>query len=72
MQQYQLFLESIRSPETKKVYIIYFKKYVEFMGGEESDLFCGNDPRLIEPKIIEIYFKIEESLITASSNHTQS
>jgi hypothetical protein len=60
VQQYQLFLESIRLPETKKVYTIYFKKYVEFMGGEESDLFCGNDPRLIERHIIDFIISLKE------------
>jgi integrase len=50
MQAIELFLSSIRSPETKISYSIYFKKYQEFMG---PDLFCGNNPSLIEQKIIE-------------------
>lgn len=51
MEAMELFLSSIRSPETKISYSIYFRKYQEFMGG--LDLFCGNNPRLIEQKIIE-------------------
>jgi hypothetical protein len=51
VQAIELFYSSIRSPETKISYSIYFKKYQEFMG--TNDLFCGNEPRLIEHKIIE-------------------
>jgi integrase len=47
----ELFLSSIRSPETRNKYSIYFNKYQEFMGID--DLFCGKNPRLIEEKIIE-------------------
>jgi integrase len=50
MQSLELFLSSIRSTETRDKYSIYFKKYQEFVG---PDLFCGNNPRLIEQKIIE-------------------
>ena len=50
MQSLDLFLSSIRSTETRDKYSIYFKKYQEFVG---EDLFCGNNPRLIEQKIIE-------------------
>jgi integrase len=51
VQAIELFLSSIRSPETKISYSIYFKKYQEFMS--DLDLFCENNPRLIEQKIIE-------------------
>ena len=51
MQPIELFLSSIRSPETRYSYSTNFKKYQVFM--QESDLFCGNNPRLIEQKIIE-------------------
>ena len=57
-QQYQLFLESIRSPETKKVYTIYFNKFVDFMG--EQDLFCGDNPRQIERHIIDFIISLKE------------
>jgi integrase len=52
MQALELFLSSIRSPHTKKAYDGYFKKYQEFVGVNE-DIFCGNNPRLIEHKIID-------------------
>jgi integrase len=52
MQALELFLSSIRSPHTKQAYNGYFKKYQEFVGINE-DIFCGNNPRLIEQKIIE-------------------
>lgn len=50
MQQYELFINSIRSEYTKQIYTLTFEKYREFMGSK--DLFCGKDPRLIEEKII--------------------
>lgn len=52
MQALELFLSSIRSPHTKQAYNGYFKKYQEFLGINE-DIFCGNNPRLIEHKIID-------------------
>jgi hypothetical protein len=51
MQALELFLSSIRSPMTRDKYSIYFNKYQEFIGFD--DLFCGNNSRLIEQKIIE-------------------
>lgn len=42
--EYKMFLESVKSAETRKAYPIYFSKYVEFLG--ENDLFCDNNPRL--------------------------
>ena len=51
MQALDLFLSSIRSPETRNGYNIYFKKYLDFL--QTDDIFFGNNPRLIEEKIIE-------------------
>src|SRR5213593_4638103 len=51
MQALNLFLSSIRSPETRNGYNIYFKKYLDFL--QTDDIFYGNNPRLIESKIIE-------------------
>ena len=56
----QLFLNSIRSPETKKNYKIYFNKYLNFMG--EQDLFCGDNPRQIERHIIDFIVSLKEKL----------
>jgi integrase len=50
MQAVELFLSSIRSSETRGKYSIYFRKYQDFAG---PDLFCNNNPRMIEQKIIE-------------------
>ena len=57
MQAMELFLSSIRSDETRQTYSIYFKKYQEFVGVE--DIFCQNNPRLIEAKIIEFLTKMK-------------
>jgi integrase len=51
MQAVELFLSSIRSPETRLIYNSFFKKFIDFTG--DDDLFCGNNSRLIELKIIE-------------------
>ena len=59
MQRIDLFLASIRSPETRMCYNIYFRKFQEFMG--ENDLFCANNPRLIEGKIIEYIVNMKEN-----------
>jgi integrase len=52
MEAVQLFLSSIKSPETRLSYSIYFKSFIKILG-TDSDLFCGGDPRQIERKIID-------------------
>ena len=59
MQQIQLFLNSIRSPETKKNYKIYFNKYLNFMG--EQDLFCSDNPCQIERHMIDFIVSLKEN-----------
>jgi len=54
----QLFLKSCRSAETRAVYETIFQKYMDFVG---VDLFCGNNPRLIEDKIIEFLLHLRET-----------
>ena len=48
--QYELFINSIRSEHTKQLYTLTFEKYRQYVGLD--DLFCQNNPRLIEEKII--------------------
>ena len=57
MEPVQLFLKSIRSQETKAVYKLAFQKYIDFVG---DDLFCDNNPRLIESKIIEFILSLRD------------
>jgi integrase len=59
MEALDLFLSSIRSPETRLCYNIYFKKYRDFMGS--MDLFCGNNIHLIEQKIIEYVIDMKKN-----------
>lgn len=70
MQALELFLSSIRSPETRNTYSIYFKKYQEFLGF--NALFCSNNPRLIEHNIIEfvIDMKAKGKGYSAIHNYT--
>ena len=58
MEQYELFLNSLRSDYTKKVYTITFQKYQEYMGSKE--LFCENNPRLIEHNIINFIVSLKD------------
>jgi hypothetical protein len=54
----ELFLRSCRSPETRNIYEISFQKYMDFMG--DKDLFCQNNPRLVEAKIIEFILSLRD------------
>jgi site-specific recombinase XerD len=55
----KLFLNSIKSKETRNSYEILFQKYADFMG--KNDLFCENNPRLIEQKIIDFIMFLRDS-----------
>jgi len=65
MSPYQVFLNSLRSSATLRGYKTFFKKYEEFMG--ENDLFCQNNPRLIEEKIIEFIMSLREKGLSHSA-----
>ena len=56
MDSIRLFLESCRSQETRNSYQLSFQKYIEFVG---NDLFFGNNPRMIESKIIEFILSLK-------------
>ena len=55
---YRLFLSSIRSPESRKSYFIYIKKYMKLQGID--NLSCEKDPRIIEAEIIDFIIKMSE------------
>jgi integrase len=59
MQQVELFLKSCRSQQTRKNYEVSFQKYIDFVGGD-NNLFCDNNPRQIEEKIIEFILSLRE------------
>jgi integrase len=46
-----LFLESIKSEQTRRVYIVYLNKWMEYLGAKKN--FAGLDPRKIEQSIID-------------------
>jgi integrase len=58
MQQYELFMNSLRSQYTKRVYAIVFQKYIDFVGS--NDVFCQGNPRLIEHKIIDFIVSLRD------------
>ncbi len=48
-----LFEESIKSEETKKVYIFYLKKYMDYLGDQKEDPLFHGDVKAVESKIID-------------------
>lgn len=72
MQQYELFINSLRSQYTKRVYTIVFKKYMDFIG--KNDPFCKNNPRLIEHKIIDFIISLRDKGLghSAISNYVKA
>jgi hypothetical protein len=70
MEQIQLFLKSCRSPPTRNAYEVAFRKYIEYVG-EENNLFCDNNPKLIEAKIIEfiLLLRDQDKSYSAISNY---
>jgi len=56
MDSIRLFLENCRSQETRNSYQLSFQKYIEFVG---NDLCFGNNPRMIESKIIEFILSLK-------------
>jgi integrase len=57
LEEYNLFLNSIKSIHTKKAYDIYMKKYYEFCNG---DLLLQSEPKVIERKIIDFIILLKE------------
>lgn len=57
-QPYRLFLNSLRSAESRKTYPVYLKKYMELQG--INDLLSEKNPRLIEDQIIDFIIKMKE------------
>jgi integrase len=55
---YILFLNSLRSTESRKSYPVYLKKYMKLQG--LTDLLAEKDPRLIEHQIIDFIIKMKE------------
>lgn len=53
-----MFLDSVKSEETRVNYASYLKKYMEIMGLD--DLLHENDPRLIEREVIEFIIKMKK------------
>lgn len=51
VQELDLLSDSCRSEFTKNQYACFMEKYIKFVGN--NDIFCANNPRLIEDKIIE-------------------
>jgi len=57
LKEMQLFTSSIKSPETRLMYSIYFRKFQEFMS--TRDLFCGNDSKAIADEIIKFIMDLK-------------
>lgn len=53
-----LFEQLINSEDTKKMYMFYLKRYMEFLDGQ--DPFCENDTRAIESKMINYIIDMKQ------------
>ena len=65
MQEVEILLESIKSEVTKKQYEYFIKKWIEFIG--EENVFCDNNPRLIEAKIIEYLIQLKKTNLSSAA-----
>ena len=72
MEGLELFLNSIKSGETRKKYNTYFNKYLELT--RLNDPFCHNDPKLIEKELIKFIIDMKEKNMSYSAiqNYTAS
>ena len=59
MQQVELFLKSCRSQQTRNNYEVSIQKYIDFVGGD-NNLFCSDNVRQIEDKIIEFILSMRD------------
>jgi len=68
----ELFESSLKSKETRNNYMLLLKIYTDFV--RENDLFCQNDHRLIERKIIDfiLHLKKEGKSFAAIHNYVAS
>jgi integrase len=66
-------MNSLRSQYTKRVYTIVFQKYIDFIGQNE-DIFCQNNTRLIEHKIIDFIVSLRDKGLghSAISNYVKA
>jgi site-specific recombinase XerD len=64
---YRLFLNSLKSPESRKSYSIYIKKYMELQ--KITNLLADPNPKLIEEQIITFIIKMTENGKRYSSLH---
>jgi integrase len=70
----KLFEESIKSEETKRVYLVYLNKYLEFPGSKKLIEYDLTDPRKIEEHIINfiISMKKDGKAFTAIHNYVSA
>ena len=64
MQEMELLIRSCKSQFTKDQYAFCMQKYIDFVGN--NDIFYGNNPRLIERKIIDYIEFLKKEGKTAS------
>jgi integrase len=65
VQEFELFLNSIKSDETRKKYSTYFKKYTELQ--RLIDPFCQYDPRSIERELINFIIEMKKKKMSYSA-----
>ena len=66
VEEVELFLNSIKSDETRKKYSTFFKKYMELQG--LNDPLWHNNTRLLEHEIINFNIEMKNKKINYSDN----
>ena len=65
----KLFLESIKSEETRRVYIAYLKKWFDYLDKKNITLQLHSNPNKIEQKIIDFVISMKEQSKSFSAIH---
>jgi len=68
LKQIKLFQNSIKSPQTKRTYMILLQKYMDYVG-KDKDPFFGDNSKLIQECIIDFIIKMKEQNKTYSAIH---
>jgi len=67
IEKIKLFEQSIKSEETRRVYIVYLKKWVDYLG--KKNIMLQSDPRKIEEHIRDFIISMKEQSKSYSAIH---
>ena len=64
---YKFYIESLKSPATKKVYLFNFKKFVEYLGKDAKNILCNKDPIFVQDIVKEYLISLKEKSLGFSA-----